>query len=76
MALATAMPKSLCVCISISSPVSSMRCLTTLYVRNGSMMPIVSQKRRRSAPSSLAAFAYSTRKPISVRDASSALTET
>ena len=40
------------------------------------MMPIVSQKRSRSAPSSLAAQAYSIRKSMSVREASSALTET
>ena len=40
------------------------------------MMPMVSQKRRRSAPSALAAAAYSSRKPNSVRLASSALTET
>ena len=40
------------------------------------MMPMVSQKRSRSAPSALAAAAYSSRKPNSVREASSALTET
>ena len=75
-ALATAMPKSLCVCISTSRPVCSTSSLTTLYVVSGSMMPMVSQKRSRSAPSALAAAAYSSRKPSSVRLASSALTET
>jgi hypothetical protein len=74
-AFAVAMPKSLCVCISISSPVSSMRCWITVKVLNGSMSPIVSQKRRRSAPCSLATRAYSHRNPSSVRDASSAFTE-
>ena len=75
-ALAVAMPKSSCVCISMSSPPSFLRNEITLKVSNGSRMPSVSQKRRRSAPSSLAAWPKRSRNSRSAREASSALTET
>ena len=75
-AFAVAMPKSLCVCISTSMPVTSMSVLIFMYVLNGSRMPNVSQKRSRSAPASLAVRANLSRNSISAREASSALTDT
>ena len=76
MALAVAMPKSLCVCISMSMPVTSMSVLIFMKVLKGSRIPSVSQKRSRSAPASLAVRAKLSRNSMSEREASSALTDT
>ena len=77
MALAVAIPRSLWVCTSISTSGTAFRRKETLsYMPKGSMIPSVSQKRKRSPPRERVISISSTRKDKSARLASSPPTET